>query len=330
MGKAKTFILDYARRLDNSLARASSRYLDSPPGVVVFLFHSIIPDEDWSEYMPLNYRYALQSSKLFEMIEYFGERTYEFISAERMTEALDPDKSYLCVTFDDGYANNFRAISDLEKLGIPSTLFATTHNINNGESFWWDVLYRLRMKSSSIEEILKEEAMLNTLTLSEIKEYLSAQKSDLSFQPQGDLDRPLTKQELREMADKPNVFIGNHTHRHQNLMSLSKEELIRDLTDCTSYLNEWGISPLSQLAYPGGIFDSAILEQVKELRFQIGYTDRYIRNELTIDGALKQPLQLGRFIVSCRRDVKLQCQLADSRYSILKSYSIYQKSLRQA
>jgi len=323
MGKAKTLILDFARQLDNSLARASSTYLDSPPGVVVFLFHSIIPDEEWSESMPLNYRYALQRSKLFEMVEYFNERKYEFISTQRLTEPLDAEKSYLCVTFDDGYANNYEAIADLEKLDIPATLFATTSNIESGESFWWDVLYRLRMKSSSIDDILSEEAMLNTLPISEIKEYLLGQKAQLSFQPKGDLDRPLRKHELKELADKKNVFIGNHTHRHQNLTSLSKEDLVLDLSDCSDRLRDWGIECQNQLAYPGGIFDTDILEQVKEQRFQLGYTDRYIRNELTTNGALNQPLQLGRFIVSCRRDVKLQCQLADSRYSVLKSYSRY-------
>ena len=330
MGKAKTFILDYARSLDNSLARVSSRYLESPPGVVVFLFHSIIPDDEWSEFMPLNYRYALQWSKLFEMVDYFEGRQYEFISASRLTEPLDRSKSYMCITFDDGYANNYQAISDLEVHGIPSSLFASTYNIESGESFWWDVLYRLRMKSSSIDDILAEEAMLNTLSLDEIKNYLKAQDSQIDFQAVGALDRPLTSKELRELADKPNVSIGNHTHTHQNLTTLNPDELVRELKDCTQRLIEWGIDPLNQIAYPGGLFDSSVLEQVNAQEFQLAHTDRYIRNELKENGALKYPLQLGRFIISCRRDVKLQCQLADARYSILKSYSIYQESLRQS
>ncbi|RZK01575.1 MAG: polysaccharide deacetylase family protein, partial [Flavobacterium sp.] len=47
----------------------------------------------------------------------------------------------ICITFDDGYADNYKyALPILEKYGCPATFFITSSMIANQELYWWDQL----------------------------------------------------------------------------------------------------------------------------------------------------------------------------------------------
>jgi peptidoglycan/xylan/chitin deacetylase (PgdA/CDA1 family) len=50
-------------------------------------------------------------------------------------------KNSIAITFDDGYADNFRVAKPLlEKYQLPATFFITTGNIGQSAEFWWDEL----------------------------------------------------------------------------------------------------------------------------------------------------------------------------------------------
>lgn len=50
----------------------------------------------------------------------------------------------ICLTFDDGYADNFHVAKPLlEKYNCPAAFFITTQNLINQQPFWWDELERL-------------------------------------------------------------------------------------------------------------------------------------------------------------------------------------------
>ena len=50
----------------------------------------------------------------------------------------------VCITFDDGYADNlWNAKPLLEQYEVPTTVFVTTGYISEGKEFWWDELERL-------------------------------------------------------------------------------------------------------------------------------------------------------------------------------------------
>ena len=63
------------------------------------------------------------------------------------------------MTFDDGYADNFReALPLLQEADCPATVFVTAGKIDDEEEFWWDELERLIL----VPESLPEELFLST------------------------------------------------------------------------------------------------------------------------------------------------------------------------
>lgn len=62
----------------------------------------------------------------------------------------DVSDKAVCVTFDDGYMDNFtNALPILQQMGIPATIFLTTGNIDTCEEFWWDELERLLLDTGN-------------------------------------------------------------------------------------------------------------------------------------------------------------------------------------
>jgi len=73
------------------------------------------------------------------------KRHYNVISIDECIEALKgkrPLKPYsVAITFDDGYANQYRyAFPVLKRLGLKATFFITTSFVGTRNLFWWDEL----------------------------------------------------------------------------------------------------------------------------------------------------------------------------------------------
>ena len=81
---------------------------------------------------------------LFEkQIQYFSSH-YPVISVEEAIQQLYTDSIHehsICITFDDGYADNFiHAKPILEKYNCPATFFIPTDFMDTAKPFWWDEL----------------------------------------------------------------------------------------------------------------------------------------------------------------------------------------------
>jgi peptidoglycan/xylan/chitin deacetylase (PgdA/CDA1 family) len=84
---------------------------------------------------------------------------YHPVSLPRLIEIIRtrkriPDNS-VCVTFDDGYADNFwNAKPILEKFHVPATVFVTTGYVDSEREFWWDDLERIILLPKTIPDEL--------------------------------------------------------------------------------------------------------------------------------------------------------------------------------
>lgn len=118
----------------------------------------------------------------------------------------------VCITFDDGYADNFYdALPVLKQLQVPATFFITSGKIGKETPFYWDA---------------------------------NTKKSD-----QG---RVLNKAELIKLAKEPLIEIGSHTITHPNLATLSTKDQEMEIRESKKELRAIIGRVVKGFSYPFG------------------------------------------------------------------------------
>lgn len=72
----------------------------------------------------------------------------------------------------------------------------------------------------------------------------------------------LSLAECRELVARGHA-VESHSHEHKTLVSLSGEELPRQLTESRRRLKEWNLGQWDLLAPPGGYFSASIMESAR-------------------------------------------------------------------
>jgi peptidoglycan/xylan/chitin deacetylase (PgdA/CDA1 family) len=233
--------------------------------------------------------------RLSRLFAHFRDHDYRFVSASEIEEGLSPDGRYAHVTFDDGLANNLRLLDLLPREEVPVTLSPSVSHVREGKAFWWNVVYRERGGRDRPAQLEAELARLRRMTIAEIESHLLAEFGSGALQPLSDLDRPLTRDELRELADSPWVEIGNHAVDHRPLTRCTRPELEAQVGEAQRWLGELlGHAPYF-IAYPNGDVDLQVVEASRRQGLRLGVTVLPVRNRLP--GSVTDRMQLGRFEV---------------------------------
>lgn len=153
-----------------------------------------------------------------EHLQYLTAR-YEVIATKTLEQRIRNKAltgKELCITFDDGYQDNFtHGLPLLEKFKVPAAIFITTSNLGGRADFAWD------------------------------KNYTQSDRATF-----------LSPEEIRSLSKNPLITIGAHTHTHVNLTTLPEELVRSELSKSKSILEEIIGKPIETFAYPfGGQFD---------------------------------------------------------------------------
>jgi len=205
----------------------------------------------------------------------------------RLSEDRLPGRA-VCVTFDDGYADNLHcALPVLERCNIPATIFVATDFVD-GENMWNDriveTLRYLRSDSLDLRSLglsvyltaTKEQRYNCSMTLlSEIKykplkerEHLVSSIESLAQHKRETL--MLSESNLRTLHAR-GVNIGAHTQSHPILSELSPEDSYHEIAGSKQWLETSLQCPVEHFAYPNGrLHDDYTDKQVKQVK-QIGF-----------------------------------------------------------
>lgn len=94
----------------------------------------------------------------FEQQLQFLKQNYKLISVNELAENLEKktiSANAICLTFDDGYSDNYFAAKPLlEKYECPAAFFIASQHVDRRQSFWWDELENVVLKSERLPQIL--------------------------------------------------------------------------------------------------------------------------------------------------------------------------------
>lgn len=196
-----------------------------------------------------------------------------------LDQALRPGASGVVVTFDDGYANNFKlAFPVLQKYQFPATIFLTTGFLDQSTPLWSNWLEFLVMNAPACDTVFNWQAIpialplagsaprvqilaglsrwLHLLPVNEIHRFLRTLEAHLhtwyDWHAVPDLLQPLSWDEVRIMRRSGLVSFGCHTVSHPVLSRCSREVQTFEIHDSKRRIERELGEECTAFAYPFG------------------------------------------------------------------------------
>lgn len=208
------------------------------------------------------------------------------------------DKPVLCITFDDGYFDNFgNALPILEEKGVKATFFVATSGVERGyldqdivENWFRSVnktLIPLALRNvpggPELGELPSREDAYRTY-LNYFK-YLSpdyqakvalTRLNQIQSAPAmtGCMMKPEHLRRLVELGHE----VGGHTHTHRILTTVDDDEALEEIQTCKKTLEEWVQQSVSAFAYPNGNpekdFNESHMAMVRSCGFDMAFSTK--------------------------------------------------------
>lgn len=239
------------------------------PSIRIVYYHRVNNNND--PFFP-----AMTPSK-FEQEIGFLARNYAIISmADAVKRLADggPAGPAVVVTFDDGYADNYRiAYPILERYKIPATIFLTTGAIDSSSPLWFERL-ALAIKQSPLSSVDLELDVPRRFALGTQEQRLWTNGEIygfLRYRPDAERQLRLNEiihrlggcddsvrsgamlnwDEIRKLHCR-GIDFGGHTVTHPFVSRLSRDQALWEATECKRRIEDELQAPIEYFAYPSG------------------------------------------------------------------------------
>jgi peptidoglycan/xylan/chitin deacetylase (PgdA/CDA1 family) len=301
----------YARNDIGNLWGRNLRSFREARGARIVVYHGICEKD------PLRYNNSFITRKRFEEHLAFYRKHFHVVSlADYFEKRFDPDRFNVCISFDDGYANNYKYVFPLlMQYETPAAFFITGIRDAGRDILWNDFLgiaskygpprltykgaeYRKNKYAQYVSEpdgrrfsdLLREGAFENKAGMMET---LAGSFPFRETPSEDDYWQQLTVEQIAEMAANPLVTIGCHGYYHTDLARLSLAEAAAEMRQSQSWLQRVTGQPIKALAFPYGSYTREIVSAAKTSNFsQLLALDFYF-DEDAADPALRE-----RFVVN--------------------------------
>lgn len=263
------------RRSVNTIGSKARLALGAEAQVVTVILHTIYNDMHDAQNPYVDTFQPFTTDQLDELITRATADGYRFITPDELCSDPPGDRLVL-LTFDDGYFNNFNALPVLNSHEVPATFYISAGHVRDGRSYWWDAMARAGATLGWDQATLwSEDDRLKKLPYDEIEATIRERFGDDALVPVGDLDRPMTPDELVRFASDPCVVIGNHTVDHAILDVLDLDQVQEQIQGCQQLLHDWlGYAPTS-IAYPNGNVNDAVAEVARSVGLTTGFSTEW-------------------------------------------------------
>ena len=124
---------------------------------IVLMLHRVVENRSAE---PEKRELEITPEFLEETIVRYREQGYRFVSIDQVCNILDgkeKGKPFVCLTFDDGYQDNYKvALSLLKRLEVPFAIYVTTGFVDNRLPMWWYPDEKLGLSRNELVALSKE------------------------------------------------------------------------------------------------------------------------------------------------------------------------------
>ncbi|MCP4270121.1 MAG: polysaccharide deacetylase family protein [Candidatus Brocadiaceae bacterium] len=195
----------------------------------------------------------------------------------------------LCITFDDGYADNAEiALPILKKYGLTATFFVASGYLNGGRMWNDTVIEAIRCMPKGLLDLSdislgqyhlfswQDRNECSQTIIDQVKHYPQDKRQLLTEHIAGRVPKPLpdnlmmTNDQVRELS-QAGMKIGGHTVSHPNLATINIEQAKSEILGGKESLEEITGTPVRLFAYPNGKPERDYLPEHAELVNELGF-----------------------------------------------------------
>ena len=319
---SRQFWKEFAIASDAKLVDSCLRVFPATPTLLIFVLHSLFESAEEIALGLMDPQQAVTTEMFRSLVADLRDHGHRFVSPDDIVAGLDPGQCCAMITFDDGYANNLRALPTLEEFQAPAVFFVASNHVRTGKPFWWDVLYReLHKRGQPDAKLEGARAGLKRLRTCDAEARIMAEFGSVAFRTASDIDRPFTAAELAILAGHPLAHIGNHTADHAILTNYSPPEMREQIMGAQEALQVMTGRIPAVIAYPNGNVSGPVLQVAYEAGLRLGVTVGAGRNTIPSTRSKTRALLLKRFMLWGTRDLRAQCRVARSPLSLQTTWA---------
>ncbi len=279
-------------------------------GARILVYHGICQSD------PLQFNTLFLTREKFEAQLRLYKKYFTLISLDDFyNRRFNEEKLNLCLSFDDGFANNHKYVLPLlEQYQVPATFFITgirdagydvlwndvlailKRNGPAGFSFWNDKFYRARHGhyiSAASGNHLGD--MLRRTDWKKKKEFTGSFKH-FTAKVDGDYWLQLTGEQIREMSRSKWVTIGSHGYFHNDFAYLPAELAEEEMRKSKTYLENLTGSSVGAIAFPYGSYTRESISLAKKTGYTQVLATGFLYPDDHNDSVLRERLTINPFI----------------------------------
>jgi len=230
--------------------------------------------------------------KTFEQHLKFYKKHFNVISLDDYyQQKFSNDRFNICITFDDGFANNHKYVLPLlEQYKLPATFFITAISATGYDILWNDFL-SIASKYGPQKIVFKGEfynkdhhsKYISTETgiglaeklrsdgFNEKAEMMEALYPLVPFKTnkhEEDYWLQMTKEQIKELASSSFATIGSHGYYHNDMALISIDDTSEELTLSKQYLENIIEKPVTSIAFPYGAYTPEVVAAAKDAGYK--------------------------------------------------------------
>lgn len=294
------------------LLKLDEKVFKNARGCRILIYHGICL-KDHTKFNPIFLRHSTFEAHLQFYRKYFNVVSLD----DYFNGKFSPDKFNICMTFDDGYANNHKyVLSLLKKYQLPAAFFVTAIRDAGHDILWNDFLW-LVQKYGPKEISYKNERFykgvynryISTKTGLSLVAILRSGGFDVKAEmmeilyplvpfrenKHDDTDYwlQMSGEQIRELATSPLVTIGSHAYYHNDLTRISIKDTGDELLKSKQFLENIIDGQVNSLAFPYGAYTPDIVQASRN----VGY-NQLLAMDFQYEADRRDPAMRERFTVN--------------------------------
>jgi peptidoglycan/xylan/chitin deacetylase (PgdA/CDA1 family) len=251
-------------------------------GSRILIYHGICK-KDHTRFNPI-----FLKKDTFESHLKFYKKHFNVVSLDQyFAQNFDKNKFNVCITFDDGFANNYKYVLPLlEKYQVPAAFFITAIRDAGYDILWNDFLgivskygpnkivyknegyykgkhdkYISSDTGISLAEKLRSGGSEEKTEMMELLYELSPFRNN---EAEKEYWLQLTAEQIKQLSYSPFVTIGAHGYFHNDLSRISVSDAEAELKLSKQYLEKITSKPVTSFAFPYGSYTPEVVDAAKK------------------------------------------------------------------